>query len=228
MMIAMPIAIACGLIKLYYESKINGKIESELRGLEGEGHTISFIGNDKKSAISINTDTDIMCFMKIEFGVIERENYSFKDILSSEIVEDGHSVTKTSRTSQIGGALLGGIVFGGAGAIIGGLSGKTKTHNSVTRIDVLITVNDPKSPILTINLIDIDKARSVHATIAVLIEKADREDAKGNNAIKNNNRRGATKRLSLSEELIEFSKLRDAGIITEEEFNRKKKELINI
>ena len=48
--------------------------------------------------------------------------YNYRDILSSEVLIDGNEVVKTSRTSQIGGALVGGILAGGVGAIIGGLS----------------------------------------------------------------------------------------------------------
>lgn len=228
MMILIPIAIVYGIGMTIYEHNIEGKIKNELSELEEKGYSLSFTGINKKSAISINIDTDIVCFIKIESGSIEKENFSFKDILSSEIVEDGHSVTKTSRTSQVGGALLGGLAFGGVGAIIGGLSGKTTTHNNITRIDVIITVNNPKSPVFTINVMDIDSARNIHATMAVLIEKADRVDFNKNDLVVTDDKRESTKNLSLSEELIEFSKLRDAGIITEEEFNRKKKELINI
>ena len=51
-------------------------------------------------------------------------SYSLKDLLQVEIIEDNVTITKTSRTSQVGGAIVGGMLAGGVGAVIGGLSGK--------------------------------------------------------------------------------------------------------
>lgn len=75
----------------------------------------------------------------------------FKDILSVEIIEDGVSVTRTSRSSQLGGALVGGVLSGGVGAIIGGASGSKTTTENIKQINLLITVNDIHNPIYTIN-----------------------------------------------------------------------------
>jgi hypothetical protein len=73
--------------------------------------------------------------------------FSYRDILESEVLEDGHSVTKTSRSSQLAGTLVGGLLLGGVGAIIGGLSGKKTTHKKVTRIELKVVVNDTSHPI---------------------------------------------------------------------------------
>jgi len=73
--------------------------------------------------------------------------FSYKDILESEVIIDGETVTKTSRTSQVGGAILGGIFAGGVGAVIGGLSGKTASKEKVKTIQLKIIVNDIKNPL---------------------------------------------------------------------------------
>ncbi|MFJ7698661.1 hypothetical protein [Lysinibacillus fusiformis] len=75
----------------------------------------------------------------------------FKDVLSIEIVEDGVSITRSSRRSQLGGALRGGVLAGGVGAIIGGTTGTKTTTETVKTIDILITVNEIQNPIYMIN-----------------------------------------------------------------------------
>lgn len=75
----------------------------------------------------------------------------FKDVLSIEIVEDGVSITRSPRRSQLGGALVGGLLAGGVGAIIGGNTGTKTTTEAVKTIDILITVNDIQNPIYMIN-----------------------------------------------------------------------------
>ncbi|WP_232540548.1 hypothetical protein [Lysinibacillus fusiformis] len=47
----------------------------------------------------------------------------FKDVLSIEIVEEDVSITRSSRRSQLGGALVVDLLAGGVGAIIGGNTG---------------------------------------------------------------------------------------------------------
>ncbi len=41
--------------------------------------------------------------------------FNYRDVLESKIVEDGQEITTTSRSSQIGGALVGSILAGGRG-----------------------------------------------------------------------------------------------------------------
>lgn len=128
--------------------------------------------------------------------------YNYRDILESEIVEDGNTITKTSRSSQIGGALIGGVLTGGVGAIIGGLSGKKTSTEQVKRIDLKIVVNDTKKPVRIFNLMDCQfelggahhkngmpkddviykrayqRATRWHSLISVLIKQADDADKK--------------------------------------------------
>lgn len=72
--------------------------------------------------------------------------YSYWDILASEVIEEGGTVTRTQRSSQIAGTLIGGLALGGVGAIIGGLSGTTKT-----------TKNDMVTPLLRVIVNDISR-----------------------------------------------------------------------
>jgi hypothetical protein len=108
--------------------------------LFNQRRTLLFIvDNEINSIIFVQIDPDT--------DVISHEQYDFDDIVEAHISEDDISVIKTSRGSQIGGALVGGAIAGGVGAIIGGLSG-TKTQSSkIKKISLDIVVNNLNDPL---------------------------------------------------------------------------------
>jgi hypothetical protein len=133
---------------------------------------------------------------------------------------DGISITKTSRTSQIGGALLGGILFGGFGALVGGLTGKTSTSNKVNRIDLRLTVNNTEAPFHEVHFRSMQMARQWHALIEVLIKRADEDERRA--------QAPEPKRVeSIADELAKLAELRRQEILTENEFNEQKAKLLS-
>jgi len=80
---------------------------------------------------------------------------SIIDILSSEILEDGSTLTKTSRTNQARGALLGGILSDSLKAVVDGLLDSTVLKNLVNIIELTMAVNNKFNSIYTINFLDI-------------------------------------------------------------------------
>lgn len=160
---------------------------------------------------------------------------SYRDILSVEIFEDGDSTTKTSRTSQAGGALVGGVLLGGVGLLVGGLSGKQVTTTKVTRVDLRIVVNDVKNPLHDVNFLKLEsprngilyeqassKARNWLGTLEVLIRKADDEDKVLVQPITST----VSNTSSFADELKKLAELRQAGLLTDEEFQSQKAKLL--
>ena len=164
---------------------------------------------------------------------------SFKDILSVEIVEDGETktqtVTKTNRGSQVAGALVGGLLLGGAGAIIGGLSGKKESistgKSQVKNIDLKILINDTETPVFELNLYNKNRnkgkpeyilniAKIWYDLITVMINRADTEKENINvlETLPNIN-------ISISDEIRKLKALQDDGLITDEEFTTQKEKL---
>ena len=78
----------------------------------------------------------------------------FSDIIESEVVIDNQTITKSSKLAMAGGAVLGGVLAGGVGAIIGGLSGNKKQFDRVRQIDIKLTINDLDNPVQKINFLD--------------------------------------------------------------------------
>lgn len=159
----------------------------------------------------------------------------FKDILSIEIMVDGVSVTKTSRGSQLGGALVGGVLAGGVGAIIGGTSGSKTTTEDIKQINLLITVNDIHNPIYIVNFFSANVDTAVHNTnhkdammvckewygiLTHIIKVDEKIDKSNNNAI-------TLEDGNVTGKLKELKQLNIEGIITNDEFNEQKQRILN-
>ena len=99
------------------------------------------------------------------------KKYKFKDIISctfsdNKTIKHGEmtavSTTKSSNGNAIGRAVVGGVIAGGAGAVIGGTTGKKNTETIYKQKDdivkhdytVIINVNSISNPIVRINLGD--------------------------------------------------------------------------
>ena len=102
--------------------------------------------SEVKGYIKFNDDTkQILISPKFNPRIV---NYS--DVLDFELVEDGKSlVTK----GGLGSAVVGGVLFGGVGAIVGGSTGKRKGVSTVTALKIRILVKDMNNPNAYINLI---------------------------------------------------------------------------
>lgn len=73
----------------------------------------------------------------------------FTDLISYELLEDDSLVT----SGGVGQALVGGALFGGAGAIAGGITGKRIQKKKVDSLIVKVTLNNFDCPCMLIPLI---------------------------------------------------------------------------
>ncbi|WP_223837330.1 hypothetical protein [Bacillus swezeyi] len=77
----------------------------------------------------------------------------FNKIIEAEVTVDDNSVSKVSRGSQLAGAMVGGAVAGGIGAVIGGLSSDKVETKRFRKITLKIKLDDFKSPIFKIDFL---------------------------------------------------------------------------
>ncbi|KKB72028.1 MULTISPECIES: hypothetical protein [Bacillus] len=98
--------------------------------------------------ISFNETKGVLkIYKRNEQNEIVEFSYPFSQIVESSIALDNETVSKTSRGEQITGAAIGGVLAGGVGAIIGGLSSGSKQVTMVKSITMKITVDDFKNPV---------------------------------------------------------------------------------
>lgn len=214
-------------------------MEEKLKSLPDFSPTQKIMGNNGDTGLAIDENRKKVVLIKNGSSGVNLKLITYRDVLTSEIFVDGETITKTARGSQLGGALIGGLALGGVGAIIGGLSGKTKSSEKVKRVDLRITVNDTKSPLHDLNFMDIEgkkdgivykaameQARHWHGLIAVLIKTADNEDERQERIEPSSNVESSTQ-TSLADELSKLSDLRDKGVLSEEEFSTQKRKLLS-
>lgn len=75
------------------------------------------------------------------------EEFKVRDLISFEIEENGKVVSRVSNKSMLGRAAVGGVLFGGVGAVIGGVTAKQKSGgqdgDSVTIKLIVDDLDDP-------------------------------------------------------------------------------------
>ena len=212
------------------------RMYEKLESIDGFQTSKSLASIDNNLIVAIDNNSKQVAFVDLSENV---KVYSYRDLLEVEVLEDGETVTKTSRSSQIGGALIGGLIAGGTGAIIGGLSGKQTTNEEVKKISLKILVNDIDNPVKKVVLLDKqkaikksdheyriakEKALNWHGLIKVLINMADKEDAEKQSA---ESIFTGKKSLSVADELSKLAQLHKEGILTKEEFETEKQKLLS-
>lgn len=195
--------------------------------------TYTYIDDTGYSGISIDeAESKILLLSRSEPELeLKHRTIENRDIFSSELFEDGDTVHKTSRSSQAAGAVVGGILLGGVGAVIGGLSGKTIAKGKVKRIELRLIVNDSDNPIHDICFLNrevsrdevlykgsSDMARQWQARLDVLINRADKEDLINENKSFD----------SISNEIRKLADLKSDGIINDKEFSEQRDKLLQL
>ncbi len=146
--------------------------------------------------------------------------YSFDNLIDYELVVDGESYTKGG--ANIGRALVGGAIFGAAGAIIGGTTGKRKQKEIIKKMYIKISLKHSYDNYTEIPLIstEVKKGAFIYNTMT---DAANKILALLDLMIVNES--NAT---SSADELLKYKHLLDCGALSQEEFDLKKKELLNL
>lgn len=178
----------------------------------------------------------------------------FKDVLSYSINKKEHndSKTETKRKHGIGRAVVGGVLLGPVGAAVGGLTSKKETQTIskyfVDHLGVVVNLNDGTS--LEIEYFDttlkaddslvtgcIKQVNQLTTVLEAGIENAKRQQTETvaiepTKAEENNEQSvSATQSSPAADSLDEIKKLKgllDIGAITQEEFDAKKKQLLDL
>lgn len=150
---------------------------------------------------------------------LTNKQISYNDIISVELIENGKTIFKKSALRTIGGTIAGGTLLGGAGAIVGGLSGDTTEKKKINSIIIKILISNINDPSIELTIYSPDDskiklANQVKDSISVIIDKADKKSQQGNHSL-------------VTDELIKLNTLKQQGILTEEEFIQQKNKILN-
>ncbi|MDQ0482448.1 SHOCT domain-containing protein [Guptibacillus hwajinpoensis] len=212
-------------------------------GVDEQNQKICFIESDANHDFDLRKSFNMSLNYPVNYSSF---SYDYKDILESEVIIDGATITKTSRSSQVGGAILGGVLAGGVGAIIGGLSGKSSSTEKVKSIQLKVIVNNTQDPLRIIHFLNVstpmdrNKQNFINANkevmhwqslLKVVIDIADKQD-KQDRQIKEvievkETIEQPTKALVSADEIRKLHDLMKEGIITQEEFDSQKHKMFS-
>lgn len=102
----------------------------------------------KRAGLAVDTDgKKVGIFSGSEWLI-----YPFADILGGEVDVKENGVTRTTSSRSLVGAAVGGLAFGAAGAVVGGLGGKTTSITTAKRenLTLKIMVRDMNHPVRTV------------------------------------------------------------------------------
>lgn len=159
---------------------------------------------------------------------IGKDIFSYENLLSFELLEDGQSITK----GGLGRAVAGGLLFGGVGAVVGGVTGGKKSKGVCNSMKLRVSLKNAHTDVLYINFIMTEtKTKSIiyksaqdsaQKCITALEAISDANQSTQSQPAYENST------VSAADEIVKFKALLDRGIITQEEFDAKKKELLGL
>lgn len=221
--------------KLYAFNYINAVKLSEKAGL--------------KSTISIKKAGNYMFLMDSFFKVLViigrdkmHKSLNYSDIIEVSYIENGDQLFSKSTGRTVGGAIVGGVLMGGAGAVVGGLSGDSKQNKVVKNMDIKILLRntdetscilhfmDSSNPLKTKEATDkshyeefLNNANKAKDLLSVIIDDVKQTATQSAPVIA---QPSAPQSISVADELMKLAKLKADGILTDEEFVAQKKLLL--
>lgn len=159
-----------------------------------------------------------------------RRVVDYKDIIDFEVIQDNESIVK----GGLGSAIVGGALFGDTGAIVGGITGRRKIAAVVQKLDLIVRINDMENPLIQMSFIKKSVERNSYtyssilkevqealSVLSIIVNDNSEISADVPPTIQNNVG-------SAADEILKYKQLLDMGVITQEEFEAKKKQLLNL
>lgn len=157
--------------------------------------------------------------------------FKYEDVLDFELIQDGKSVIDKG---GLGRAAIGGLLFGGSGAIVGTLTGSRKQTEICTELRVKITLNKTENPSVFIDFIkgtNVNKGNILYRQLANAAEtvmsllQVITNETFANERILSQEKSAP---VSNADEIRKYKELLDDGIISQEEFDAKKRQLLDL
>ena len=179
------------------------------------GNYIHFDDTNKKFAI---LETNLSGKLK------DMQIYDYSSIVEYELLEDGNSIEK----GGVGRAIVGGALFGGVGAIVGGMTNH-KHKATCSKLQIKITLNNISNPVVYVNFIETETKKDgiIYKSVFPMAQEAlSILSVITKSTVQPDENSAAVS--SSADEIMKFKQLLDKGIITQEEFEQKKKQLLGL
>ena len=200
--------------------EVNPNIEIYLGKIKGKGNYY----------LAVNSHSGKLAFYRYKWNGTHEWNgtYEFKDV-SISVSTTKETIYKTSGATPM---IVGGILFGSAGAIAGSIVGsKEKSSKVKDHYNIQITTNDLNFSGFVISTDDVNLAHDVITRVEIIrknIQKQNPVDNKIEDVAENHQKTEVKNDLSIYEKLIELKNLYDSGIIDLGTYEEKKKKYIDL
>lgn len=213
---------------------INEKLEA--LGLEIKPSTTTLKAFNKYAFITDDVNKFITIVTPEKIHV-----HRYSDIVSISYEENGSDVFNKS----LGGAVVGGLLFGGIGAIVGGNTAKATQNKEIRVMSIKILLKSTSDSTIILNIFEVGKDGSVLETkqsadrmhyeglmkevagikdiFSIIIDIVDK-DIEQQKSIPTIQQASTT---CIADELTKLAKLKEQGLLTEEEFEVQKKKILN-
>ena len=178
-------------------------------------------------------------------GESSHEIFNYTDIIEVSYEENGTQLYTKSASRTVGGAIVGGVLMGGAGAVVGGLSGASKQNKEVKSIDVKILLRSTSRTSCVLHFNDANRTlktkeesdKSLYETytknaneakdiLSVIIDNAKQIQVSAP-VVQPLVQQVPSSSSSVADELAKLAKLKADGILTEDEFQAQKAKLLD-
>lgn len=178
-------------------------------------------------------------------GPGHHEIFNYSDIIEVSYEENGSQLYTKSAGRTVGGAIVGGVLMGGAGAVVGGLSGASKQNKEIKNMDIKILLRSTSRTSCVLHFKDVDRvlktkddadrrlyetyvknANQAKDVLSVIIDNAKQASTPIAQPIAQPV--VAPVSSSVADELAKLAKLKADGILTEEEFQAQKSKLLGL
>lgn len=178
-------------------------------------------------------------------GPGHHEIFNYSDIIEVSYEENGSQLYTKSAGRTVGGAIVGGVLMGGAGAVVGGLSGASKQNKEIKNMDIKILLRSTSRTSCVLHFKDVDRvlktkedadrrlyetyvknANQAKDVLSVIIDNAKQASTPIAQPIAQPVVAPASS--SVADELAKLAKLKADGILTEEEFQAQKSKLLGL
>ena len=210
---------------------------------------------DKMCELPLNEDFISLTGLKYRYAFIidkvdrkvfyltpeQTKEIPFDNIISVEILED--NTVLFSKKVSVGGAILGGVLAGGASMVVGGLSGDAKQEKNVSKVTVKIKIRNYSMPSILIDCFnsqellgnkeiwsthkvyreEMQNAQTIADYLSVIIDDVCKAEKTSQPKIRTYR---PSRKPSVADELSKLVTLKEQGIITDEEFKEQKAKLL--
>lgn len=146
-------AINSSIARKDQEESLSAKL-NDLPNFSPKKTIIKYNVMNLPNGLSIDDTTKQVCLIRNGELILK----PFSSVIECQTVIDGKTITKTSRGNQALGMVVGGVIGGGLGVLIGGLTASTSEQKKIKSVSIKLLFNDLSLPYHEFSLIGVSDA----------------------------------------------------------------------